>query len=122
MGGKGWDGVTTHARAHKDKHTGTSNKVTSQQGITTARSHHNKARQQGHITTTRHHNSKVQERVPRKSDLDGIICILYGAENRKNRREKANTEDIYSFKGAGIVGHPEGNQASPPRQGDPTVR
>ena len=44
-------------------------------------------------------------------------------ENRKDRREKENKNDIIDFfKEAGIVGHPEGNQAAPPRQGDPMMR
>ena len=63
-----------------------------------------------------------------QDDLDGIILYyMWGrrgiGRDRKNRRKKVNSEDIVYFsKGAGIVGHPEGNQAAPPRQGDPTVR
>ena len=51
-----------------------------------------------------------------RKDIEGV------GGNRRTEEQSKQQRHHYFFKGAGIVGHPEGNQAAPPRQGDPKVR
>ncbi len=89
--GIGWDGVMTHARAHKDKHPRTS---------TQERATRMASQQQG---------TSTQRATQRK--LDGIICILYGAgqkrhkrtERTEGKRKTRKTSFIFSKKQGSLV-------------------
>ena len=93
-----------------------------QQRITTARYHDSKALRQQGITTARHENTESHTRAIRWY----YMYTIWRGDTREEQKEqnikgKHKRHQLF-FKGEGIVGHPEGNQAAPPRQGDPTVR
>ncbi len=106
MGWDGWDGITTHARAYEDeylnKHTGTSNK----DGITTARTRHHDSKD--NITTARNENTESHAK-----DLDGIICILYGAGQRCKGRTERTEEKMQIQKTTFIFSKKKGSLVTP---------